>query len=302
MQIITQTKPGPETEFEGDYIYNYLFQGVTEINKDKRLVVFSSNMNEKKPVDIQVNDVLCHLSNENLRFSYDFLSKENIVFRSYYDPFVLRKKCYAIPLGWQTGFANKDNLTGEHNKYIWCFIGQIKGYRQPMYNAFKDLKPSFSSVNVEWNSNTLSNEDVKKVYLDTAFALVPFGSIHADTMRIMEVLEYGCIPVVIKYLRSDYYKYIYGDHPFIVANNWDEAKTKILSFWNDHDALVNKQNEVKEWYEKYKINLKKDVSEIINGMEPKFCSQWRYQKIGRFNIIMKLIWFYHFYIKKHPIY
>lgn len=118
---------------------------------------------------------------------------------------------YDLAQGWQTGFANKENLLGTHDKNIWCFIGQIKGYRIPMFNAFKNVELGFSSVSEKWNSHQLTDDEVKQIYLDSAFSLVPFGSIHADTMRIMETLEYGCIPVVIKYLRGEYYKLLLSD-------------------------------------------------------------------------------------------
>jgi len=199
MEIITQTAPGQETEFERDYIYNFILKDAKEIQNENRVVVFSSNKRDKRPQDIRKGDIYVHLANENLRYNYRFLSEEHTILRSYYNPFIRRERCYAIPLGWATGFRNTENSTGEHSKYIWAFIGQIKGYRKPMAEAFKDYGPSYSSFSAGWNAQALSNEDVKSVYLDSAFALIPFGTIHADTIRIMEVLEWGCIPVGIKY-------------------------------------------------------------------------------------------------------
>lgn len=302
MQIISQTAPGVETTFEEDYIYNFLLADVKSIQSDRNVIVYSSNRREKKTQDAKPNDIIVHLSNENLRYNYRFLHNDNVVLRSYYHPFLWKKTCYAIPLGWQTGFANSNKRVGGHNKYMWCFIGQIKGYRKPMYEAFKNTYPNYTSISDKWNSNTISDLDVQHIYLDSAFALVPFGSIHADTMRIMEVLEWGCIPVVIDYLRGDYYKYIYGDHPFVIAKNWNDARKKVLAIWNDKIALKTKQKEVFDWYIQYKIDLKADITDILNGRKPMRCKQWKYQKCGRFNLKMLLIWYYHFYFKKRYIY
>lgn len=302
MKIITQTAPGGQTEFEKDYIYGFCLANVDNIAQEKRVIVYSSNRREKLPSEVNSKDILVHLSNENLKYNYHFLTSTNTILRSYYHPFVWHPNCYAIPLGWQTGYANKANLKGNHDKYIWSFIGQIKGYRKPMYEEFKALTPSFSSVSQSWNSGTLTDAEVQQVYLDSAFALVPFGSIHADTMRIMEVLEWGCIPVVIKYMYEDYYKYIYGNHPFIVARNWNEARKKVEELWADKEGLRHKQEEVQLWYAEFKNNLQADITDILSGKKPTRGEQWKYQRLGRFNIWMLATWYYHFYYKKQPIY
>ena len=302
MNVIIQTQPGPQTEFEGDYIYNFCLKNIKKISSDRRIIVYSSNRKEKRPNEVKPNDVIVHLSNENLKYNYQFLTNKNTILRSYYHPFIWHPNCYSIPLGWQTGFANKLDVQGEHNKYIWSFIGQIKGYRKPMYEEFKDLHPNFSSVSQQWNSKALTDEDVQQIYLDSAFALVPFGSIHADTMRIMEVLEWGCIPVVIKYMHDDYYKYIYGDHPFIVADNWKEARVIVERLWEDKQALEKKKEEVRLWYVEFKNNLQADIDDILSGKKPKRGKQWKYQKYGRINLWVLATWYYHFYFKKQPIY
>jgi len=201
------------------------------------------------------------------------LNYNNIVLRSYYHPFIWKRNCYAIPLGWQSGFRNTDNIQHIDNKYMWCFIGQFKGWCKPMYKAFKDIKPNFVQLSEYWASEELTADEVKQVYLYSAFALVPFGSVHADTMRIMESLEYGCIPVVVEFLKADYYKYMFGDHPFILAKTWDEAREKVLELWSDKKALEAKQKEVAVWYKQFKENLQADITDILNGKRPKRCKQ-----------------------------
>lgn len=302
MEIVTQTQPGLETDFEKDYIYDFCLVKAKAIESDRKIVVYSSNRKEKKPRDVASKDVVVHLSNENLKYDYSFLTKRNTILRSYYHPFIWHPQCYAIPLGWQTGFANKDNVIGKHDKYVWSFIGQIKGYRRPMYEAFKSLEPSFSSVSAQWNSRALTDTEVQQIYLDSAFALVPFGSIHADTMRIMEVLEWGCIPVVVKYMHADYYKYIFGDHPFVLCSSWKVARQAVERFWADKDALRQKQEEVHAWYVDFKRRLQSDIADIVAGKKPSRCEQWRYQKLGRLNPWILGTWYYHFYYKKQPIY
>lgn len=302
MKIITLTNPGLQTEFERDYIYDFLLKDVSTIDATQRVLVFSSNLRGVHPDSILPADVLVHLSNENLKYNYNFLKKSNVVLRSYYHPFVWHPRCYAIPLGWKTGLANKYHEIGNHDKYMWSFIGQIKGYRKPMYETFQSLTPGFCSVSPQWNSMKLTDREVQQIYLGTAFAPVPFGSIHADTIRVMEVLEWGCIPVMVKYMHEDYYKYIYGNHPFIVCRNWEEARRIVENLWSDKAALRKKQEDVKSWYEDFKVRLCADVHDIVAGKQPSRCEQWKYQKEGRLNVRMLLSWYYHFYFKKRPIY
>lgn len=302
MEIIIQTKPGPETEFEGDYIYNFCLADIDKIKSERRIVVFSSNRREKIPNNVKKDDIIVHLSNENLKYNYHFLSSQNVILRSYYNPFIWHPNCYAIPLGWQSGMFNNQLFRGGHNRYKGCFIGQIKGYRKPMYESFKSDPLFYFSVSKQWNSQTLSDREVQQIYLDSAFALVPFGSIHADTMRIMEVLEWGCIPVVIKYMHEDYFKYIYGNHPFIICSNWNDAQRMVDLLWENKKALKQKQEEIYSWYLDYKRRLQADIRDILEGKKPSRCEQWNYQKLGRVNPWMLLTYYYHFYFKKQPIY
>lgn len=308
MQIIPLTQPGPETDFEYDYVYNCILSKSAQDNiscHTKRVLVYSGHGQQDHPDSSEIfpDDILIHLSNESLRYNYRFLSHSNVVLRQYYNPFIWKHNCYAIPLGWKTGLGNPDNITGPHNKYMFCFIGQIKGYRKPMYESFRDIEDrGYFSMSEKWNSKSLTDEQVKQIYLDSAFALVPFGTVHADTMRIMEVLEYGCIPVVIDYLGSDYFKYIYGNHPFILGKNWQDARKKIEQLWADKDLLLEKMMFVSNWYSDYKKRLVDDISDIIKGKQPSRCEQWKYQKRGRLKPYLLLRWYYHFYFKKKPIY
>lgn len=307
MEIITLTRPGAETEFEYDYVYSFLLSKSNSFNTNgpQRVLVYSGHGQHDHPSLSEINsdDVLIHLSNESLRYNYRFLSRSNIVLRQYYNPFVWKRNCYTIPLGWKTGMGNHEKLIGSHDKYMFCFIGQIKGYRKPMYESFCQIaEHGFFSMSEKWNSNQLTDEYVKQIYLESAFALVPFGTVHADTMRIMEVLEFGCIPVVVKYMHEDYFKYIYGNHPFIVGKDWPDARKKVEALWADKKLLREKQTIVSNWYSDYKKKLLDDVGDILMGKRPHRGEQWKYQKLGRFNPYILLSWYYHFYYKKKPIY
>jgi len=299
------TEPGPATDFENEYISNLIFASLNKNDyADRTVYIFSSNIRFYKfDFKFQKNDIFLHLSNENLRQQYGCLYKTNVVLRSYYNPLIRHDKCFTIPLGYQTGFRNSKNLRGENNTYMWSFIGQMKSFRQPMYSAFKKFNPHYTSFSEKWNSMTLSFDEVKQIYLNTAFAPCPFGSVHADTIRIMEVLEWGCIPVVVHFLGNDYFRFIYGNHPFISARTWDEAAKKSAQIFYNKTILKEKQEEVRNWYQKYKSDLTSDIASIVSDHNyfPK-SSQFKYQKQGKKNILLKLCYYYHFHIKTKIIY
>ena len=109
------------------------------------------------------------------------------------------------------------------------------------------------------------------------FAPCPFGYINPDTFRIMEVLEGGCVPIVQKMLFIDYYKYIFGDHPFIVVKNWKEIN-KIIIITPQILIASKKQKEVFDWYKNFKIELSKDTENILlNNSDNLDSKQFSYQ-------------------------
>ena len=310
MNINIKTNAGGQTEFEREYLYDFLLKKCAQLENHGEIIVFSSN--QKSPeieFKITSKDILLHLSNENLRCDYSFLTNKqtnkqtNTVLRSYYNPLIKHKNCFAIPLGYQTGFRNIENIKGDNNQYMWSFIGQMKSFRKPMYDAFQKYEPNFASFSQTWNSQSLSFDEVKQIYLNTAFAPCPFGSVHADTIRVMEVLEWGCIPVVVHFLGNDYYKYIYGDHPFIVGNNWNDAAQKAAAIYENKILLKKKQTELAVWYKKFKDDLTSDIVSIVSGhFENLKSSQLKYQKAGRNDLLMKARYYYHFHIKTKTIY
>ena len=112
-----------------------------------------------------------------------------------------------------------------------------------MLNNLLNFKPSFLHVTEKFMSdNSIPSMKAKEIYMGSWFAPCPFGYINPDTFRIMEVLEAGCIPIVQKMPFIDYYKYIFGDHPFIVIKNWKEIN-KIIS---NYTRILMTSNENKK--------------------------------------------------------
>ncbi len=282
------TNPGEETDFEKEYIEKILFK-----KTKPNLVIYSGDLDSK----VISQDVL-HLSDEALRENYNGIGAKNIILRTYFNPLLSNKNIFTLPLGFQSGYLEKDSVFGKRKKYRWTFIGQTKSHRQIMVNTFEGVKPNYLHFTNGWNSkDNLSVESVKKIYKQTIFVLCPFGNVNPDSFRIMEALESGCIPVVIKFYNLDYYRYIFGDYPFILGDNWDDAKRKVLFLMKDELLLKNKQKEVEEWYKHYKQKLSNDVVNILKRKGRIESEQFNYQSEAKADWWIKVIFWYHFKFK-----
>ena len=304
--------------FELDYIKNFLLQKIPikkEIlledieNKNDEIfntnhLIFVYSPGDKKILN-SVNSFiknrkltysLIHLSDEMLNDDVSLYNNAQMILRNYFNPFIFKKNIFTIPLGFQSGFLINRNFNESDFRrcYIWSFAGQIYTNRKNMIKELKSINNHFIHQTNRFNSEDgINAKDLKEIYLNTIFAPCPFGYINADTFRVMEVLESGCIPIVKKYFNLDYYEIIFGDHPFLVVDEWNEAKTHIEKFIDNPKMLIKKQKEVHEWYKAFKKDLLKDIENLLYGNYEDLKSiQFKYQK----KIFMKVTTYFKFFI------
>ena len=310
-----------QSDFENDYIaelilsFNKNLKIVTpdeffELdkitqNKSKVLIVYSpgdekvfleiDNFIEKIPNKYS----LIHLSDETLTDPICHYEGADIILRSYFNPKIKYLNCFTIPVGYQNGYQNSIEIKTER-LYTWSFLGQIYSTRKHMLINLLNFKPSFLHVTEKFMSNSsIPSMKAKEIYMDSWFAPCPFGFINPDTFRIMEVLEAGCVPIVQKMPFIDYYKYIFGDHPFIVVKNWKEINKIISNYTSNPDSLESKQKEVFDWYKNFKIELSKDTENILlNNSDNLDSKQFSYQKQIGLNVVRNFIFFYWFNLKR----
>ena len=173
-----------------------------------------------------------------------------------------------------------------------------------MLDQLSTIEPNKQfKVNSFMGNNSLKVTDLRKVYSDSIFAPCPFGFGNPDTFRIMEVLESGCIPIVKKFTFIDYFKFVFGNHPFLVVKNWSEAPELIDLYMNNEDMLQEKGKEIEIWYKNFKSNLSNDVYNVIQKNNLNFSSNQKFiQDKGRFNIMVLFTFFYYFSLRKHNIF
>jgi len=311
-----------QSKFEEEYLKSYIFpekgniyvspreffELEKKITLSNQLIIYYSVGNQK--IETEIDNfikkldrefVIIQLSDEALIAKKIRNRNEKIILRSYFNPNINSYKTYTIPLGYQSGFQEKDYAISQDRKYIWSFFGQIYSARKFMLESLNILQPNYVNQNKSFMSEDIINpEEIKKVYRNTIFAPCPDGYMNPDTFRIMEVLESGCIPIVKSFKSIDYFKYVYGDHPFIVLKDWSEAFEIIKGYTEDKELLKSKQNEVMLWYESYKNKLRLDIKNLINADKTLPESiQFKYQRSSRFDLFLRIKFFIWFSLKQN---
>jgi hypothetical protein len=175
------------------------------------------------------------------------------------------KNIFTIPLGFQSGFLN--NTGNDFDRDLtWCFAGQVKSHRKRMIQTLTRITPHNVVLTHQWADPAgLSVENMAQLYRRSIFAPCPFGNRNPDSFRLMESLEQGCIPVVLYFIDHDYYRFVMGDHPFIIDRTWHGAARQMERLIADPQRLRAKQEYVSQWYREYKKNLALDIRDIMAG-------------------------------------
>jgi hypothetical protein len=206
---------------------------------------------------LNLNYSILHLSDEAFEQNIDFYDVSRKIIRNYYNEEYTKKfNLMTIPLGYQSGVKkNQTDKTIEVN-----FVGQLKSDRYEMLNTFKVLPNSYFYLTRMWNDpDSLNLTQYSEVLSRSWFTLCPRGWISLDSFRINEALECGSIPVsIFEKDGTDYFEKIYGDHPFIVAKDWNDVKNQCS---NVDKRLLNQK--VNEWFVNFKSELRKKLQNFI---------------------------------------
>lgn len=279
LNIIWQTNAGDQTTFELEYTTEILFSKF-KLNKffdnksyntvlDNSVIVYSNNSNTvdnsfleylDKFVEKKFNFFLLHFSNEDLNHNCSYYSKAKHVFRNYYDDSILQKNVTFIPLGFKSGYFNQEpQIECNNSKYNGVFIGQPKRDRNEVIDILTEEPDNFVHLTNSWNCPTsLSQNEVIEIYKQSKFAPCPMGWQHIDSFRIMEALEWGCVPVLKNYQGKNIYLQTLGENPIPIIENWSELK----NLFDSPDYCVLKE-EVLTWYSSFKETLSNKIYEII---------------------------------------
>lgn len=280
--IIWQTPQGDYTEFEYEYITKVLFSKIhyNEIFdhesyksiKDKSIIIYSNNNKSinfefqrylKQFDDNKFEYCLVHLSNESLQHDCSYYDNAKHVFRNYFDKSIKNANTTFIPLGFKSGFLNKNTKFVIDRNYDFAFIGQPKSDRFELLKIMEELDDVFIYKTNSWSDLiSMSPRECSDVYSNTKFVPCPMGFEHPDSFRIMECLESGSIPILKYYGDSSYFHQVWGDSPVPFVHEWTEIiKYNKLSI-REFELLLKK---IQDWYLGFKESFSCKISDIINS-------------------------------------
>jgi hypothetical protein len=170
----------------------------------------------------------------------------------------------SIPVGYPNGLAGPDRLTpANERKYLWSFKGEVKASRIEMVEALRGVEPCFvrDSKDGPW----LTADEYRALLLDSVFLPCPMGNVVAETWRLYEALEFGCIPIVEKRLFIDYYRGLLGAEPFLRVGKWREAGPLMRELVAAPDELLRLQRTTVAWWAETKERVKREVTAFMRG-------------------------------------
>jgi hypothetical protein len=200
------------------------------------------------------------LSDENLLEPCEWLHDPacKFLFRNYLHPLYIRHpKVTVFGLGYKRNFLTHClTIPVEERSTLWSFAGTPHGERSVVLDMFKDLKPNEVHACSGFGADDgISTEDYVSMLNDSQFALCLLGQESADTFRLYEALEAGCIPVTINRsnqfdIRPSYWHGVfYGetDLPFIAEDSWEKAKEKMIHIIENNETAAVQKNCTEFW-------------------------------------------------------
>lgn len=273
------------------------FSSSSGSHEDLQLIIYSGIQRQPSDELLAVADasdkkrrILVHLSDEKLRHQNSLYSRFDVVLRNYFDPRIAwRRNVLFLPLGWTAAFAPDSRGPRDSPVYTWSFCGATKADRKPMVEAVSAVTGGFYHFSTGWDSSDqIPADTVREIYEDSIFVLCPQGNAHVDSFRVMEALQAGAIPVTTTFLGRDFFRYTFGDHPFVVAKTWAEAADRVGKLMaNAEEALVQRAK-VQDWYQQYLSSLRHTVGDVISGEIPveQLRTRNRYVMASRFDVTL----------------
>jgi hypothetical protein len=221
---------------------------------DKLLTIFQQLETNQIPFHI------VHLSDE---FGTDDLSFYSMsmcksVLRNYIRPdFNGLPHVHTIPLGYHHKPTSIKSF--DERELIWSFHGTDWFERSKQLERFTAFVPYSCNLQPHWNHPTATKE---KTYLtllgNSKFCPILKGQ-HAETFRLYEALECGCIPILVNDQQSSaYYSYITQYIPLLNLTSWEQVPGFITQLYNDKENLETYRNVLLQHYALMKENIKND--------------------------------------------
>jgi len=275
INLIWLVKSDYEVNFSFDWIQNifsnfiiknhYDIENQFDLVIDNSILIVCVNKDSNERLSNYINEYnklsfnysILHLSDEAFEQNIDFYNVSKKIIRNYYNKeYVEKYNILTIPLGYQTGIkrSNIDRSLDIN------FVGQLKSDRYEMLNIFNSVDSKYILLTQRWaDPNGLGVKEFSNILNISYFTLCPRGWISLDSFRINEALECGSIPItILDNDGTDYFIKIYGEHPFIIGHNWNDAFEKMNKCNKEQLSYL-----CSEWWDNYKKSLKLKLEDFI---------------------------------------
>jgi GR25 family glycosyltransferase involved in LPS biosynthesis len=246
---------------------------------DAPIVFFQKNhipqYNEllKKWNDSGCEFYILHLSDEYLN---DDLSVYSLpmckgVLRMYERPNMpSAEKVKVIPLGYHFTIDGGSENPAEKTPRLpfrsnrWSFMGTNWKNRKEMLEPFNRIEPNRTVYADSWESpQKIQRKEYLAVLLDSYFVPCPTGN-NAETFRIYEALECGCVPLYVKNGDGDSLaNRLMEEIGILPSSNWSEAAALTEHLLQNIQLLENYRTVILNRWLAYKKKVAESVKKIL---------------------------------------
>lgn len=215
--------------------------------------------------------ILCHMADEgHLLDSRLLLRPGDIWWRQIENPdertVYADRPHRALISGWRNETIDLLKPTmNEPKDLLWAYSGQINhSYRAACYEELLRRKDG-KMVASHGFGQGLPYPEYLQLLARAKIAICPSGPITADTMRMYEALEAGCLPICNRRApgqSGNYWLHVFGQEPFPCVDDWHKELQPLLNhFSGDPYALKLRTAQAQQWWADYKISLMRGLEE-----------------------------------------
>ena len=226
-----------------------------------------------------------HLSDESFSGGYAIYSNFDFVLRNYHSTIFTNPGIKMLPLGFTNNMMSVSQTPpATDRRFLWSFAGLKRAARLEMFKNFKHVEPYKCYLfDNQSQQPWLDRAEFRALLSDSVFAPCPMGNTVLESFRIYESLEMGCIPIVERRRWMPYYDRLMPGHPLPSFSSWRKARRFVEALASDRPRMISCQQGIAEWWQKYKVELRKDVTSFVSlGLQGAFRSSlsqnWRCRK------------------------
>lgn len=232
------------------------------------ILAYSSNVHSYdsvlKVIEKKRPRVLIHLSDEwGKRPEYTRLfSQVPLVYRQYrFESYPQLENVRTLPVGyhcWDASYTQSPAPVSKR-KYVWCFMGSIKGEREKMITIFKELDlPHF-------NESTRGLEENRIVFNNSIFTLCPHGNVNVESSRPYAATANGSIPLLLctNDEWNETYEHFDITPPWLRGSSWHELGSRVKNLLSQRDALQKLQDDCLGWWNAHKLAIRANIINVL---------------------------------------